>query len=245
MTPSHSTPQREKPEEIQTMFDAIAPTYDLLNHVLSFGLDIRWRRKAITLLAEKRGGSILDIAAGSGDVSFDLLRLQPRRVIGGDFSLNMLQVFNKKINETNQALPISLASCDALSLPFNDGSFDGTIVAFGIRNFADRLRSLQEMLRVLTPGGISVILELTQPQTPLISQCYSLYSRWGLPLVGKIISRSNSAYSYLPQSITNFPPREEFLALMNEAGFTETQALPLTFGVATIFSGRKKGPTRG
>ena len=245
MTPSHSTPQREQPKEIQKMFDAIAPTYDLLNHVLSFGLDIRWRRKAITLLSGKRGGTILDIAAGSGDVSFDLMNIQPQRVIGGDFSLNMLQVFDKKIEKVKPEHPISLVSCDALSLPFNDESFDGTIVAFGIRNFANRLQSLKEMLRVLTPGGISVILELTQPQTPFISQCYSLYSRWGLPLVGKIISRSNSAYSYLPQSITNFPPKDEFLSLMNEAGFVETKALPLTFGVATIFTGRKKNPMRG
>lgn len=240
----HSTPQREQPEEIRKMFDAIAPTYDLLNHVLSFGLDIRWRKKAITMLTDKRGGVILDIAAGSGDVSFDLMNINPCRVIGADFSLNMLQVFRKKLSDSNKAHPVSLVSCDALSLPFSKETFDGTIVAFGIRNFADRLRSLKEMLRVLKPNGISVILELSQPRTPVIAQCYSLYSKWGLPLVGKIISRSNSAYSYLPQSITNFPPREEFLSLMNEAGFVKTKALPLTFGAATIFTGRKQNTTR-
>ena len=229
----------KRPEEIQLMFNAIAPTYDLLNHLMSFGLDIRWRSRAIRLLNEKRRGIFLDIATGSGDVSFDLLKLQPQRIVAVDFAFNMLNVFQQKLSHRNHSCPINSVSCDALSLPFHDQTFDGTIVAFGIRNFANRLHALREMLRVLKPGGISVILELSNPTAPIISHLYAVYARWGLPLLGRMISRHNSAYRYLPNSITRFPEQDEFLSLMNRAGFSTTQALPLTFGAATIFMGRK------
>src|ERR1700690_2575820 len=152
--------RREKPEKIRSMFDAIAPTYDLLNHLLSFGMDIHWRKKAIALLKEKEGGTFLDIAAGSGDVSLALLSLKPQRIIGTDFASNMLNVFQQKLQKHENADCIELVSCDAHELPFCDQSFDATIVAFGIRNFADRLRALREMHRVLKPNGISLVLEL-------------------------------------------------------------------------------------
>lgn len=221
------------------MFNAIAPTYDILNHLMSFGLDIRWRRKAIRTLGEKRGGVFLDIAAGSGDVSLDLIELEPRRVVAADFASNMLTVFRHKLSLRNHSCAIDMVSCDALSLPFPKATFDGTIVAFGMRNFADRLRSLKEMLRVLKPGGISVILELSTPRAPLAAHFYTLYARWGLPLLGRIISKHNSAYQYLPESISLFPVQDEFLALMRAAGFSETTATTLTFGTATIFMGKK------
>ncbi len=223
------------------MFDAIAPTYDLLNHLLSFGLDLRWRRAAIRLLEEKRAGTFLDIAAGSGDLSFDLLRIKPRFIAGADFAFNMLNVFANKLRRRDADAPIGLVSCDALALPFRERTFDGTMVAFGIRNFASRLRSLHEMHRVLKPDGISIILELSRPSSPVISRVYELYSRWGLPLIGRIISRSHSAYTYLPASIASFPDVKEFLSLMIQAGFVRTDAIPLTFGVATIYIGRKSG----
>lgn len=232
---------RDKPQEIQGMFNEIAPTYDLLNHLLSFGLDMKWRRTACKLLTSKQRGVFLDIAAGSGDVSFDLLRLNPQAVIGADFALNMLAVFKKKLVSHGRQPPIRLVSCDALALPFRNECFDGTIVAFGIRNFANRLQSLQEMLRVLKPEGISIILELSRPSSSVVSRIYQSYSRWGLPLIGRIISTSDSAYSYLPASIAGFPDAHEFLSLMKTAGFIQTRAIPLTFGTATIYAGRKSG----
>jgi demethylmenaquinone methyltransferase/2-methoxy-6-polyprenyl-1,4-benzoquinol methylase len=232
-------PTRAKPEEIRNMFDSIAPTYDRLNHVLSFGLDILWRRKAIRLLQEKRGGAILDIATGSGDLALDALKLHPKMLVASDFAFNMLQVFRKKVEQKNvQTLPL-LVSCDALHLPFKPQSFDATMVAFGIRNFADRVQSLKEMHRVLKPNGMSLILELTSPTAPFIKQGYTIYAKGILPLIGKIISRHNSAYEYLPTSISNFPEQNEFVTQMMQSGFTEVHVHVLTFGVATIFIGRK------
>jgi demethylmenaquinone methyltransferase/2-methoxy-6-polyprenyl-1,4-benzoquinol methylase len=231
--------RREKPEQIRSMFDAIAPTYDALNHLLSFGMDIRWRKKAIALLKEKKGGTFLDIAAGSGDISLEILSLNPQRIVGTDFALNMLNVFRQKLTHIDKADRIELVSCDAHELPFNDQSFDATIVAFGIRNFADRLRALREMHRVLKPNGISIVLELSTPQTPFIEQLYYLYSRIGIPLFGKIISRHNAAYRYLPDSIAQFPDQQEFLSLLQQAGFHNANSYALTFGAATIYMGRK------
>ncbi len=231
--------RREEPEQIRSMFDAIAPTYDVLNHLLSFGMDIRWRKKAIELLQEKEGGTFLDIAAGSGDVSLELLSLNPRHIAGSDFAPNMLNVFRQKLAHIDKADRIELVSCDAHELPFADESFDATIVAFGIRNFADRLRALREMYRVLKPTGTSIILELSTPKTPVIKQLYYLYSRIGLPLFGKIISRHNAAYRYLPRSIAQFPDQQEFLSLLRQAGFHNAESFSLTFGAATIYCGRK------
>ena len=230
----------EHPEAIQQMFNAIAPRYDLLNHLLSFGLDIHWRRQTVGLLTEKRGGAILDIASGSGDLSLEVLRLQPRIVVSTDFAQTMLEAFQNKLGKRNNAQSIKLASCNALHLPFREQSFDATIVAFGIRNFADRLQSLREMMRVLKPGGISVLLELSAPRRPIVSQFYKLYSQIGLPLLGKIISRHREAYRYLPESIAIFPDEEEFQLLMSQAGFADIRAIPLSFGVATIYVGRKE-----
>ena len=227
------------PRSVQRMFNAIAPTYDLLNHILSFGLDIRWRKHAVRLLEEKRGGAFIDIAAGSGDLSLAAIGLSPSHLVATDFAESMLQVFQEKVRGHEYAHLIDLVVCDALALPFTDDSFDATMVAFGIRNFADRLRSLREMRRVLKPGGLSVILELSAPTTPVISQFYKLYSRVALPLLGKFVSRHNSAYAYLPESIALFPAEKEFCTLVEEAGFREIQATPLTFGVATLYVGRK------
>jgi demethylmenaquinone methyltransferase/2-methoxy-6-polyprenyl-1,4-benzoquinol methylase len=229
------------PSNIKAMFDAIATTYDVLNHLLSFGLDVRWRRRAVRLLAGMQHGRILDIAAGSGDFSFDAASIQPRQIVGVDFAINMLKVFKQKLRQraTDSSARFDLAACDALILPFRGGSFDVTMVAFGIRNFADRRASLREMRRVLRTDGVCLILELSQPTLPIVAHGYLLYNRIILPLIGRIISRHNGAYRYLPQSIAKFPKRSEFLAMVEESGFRDTRAIPLTFGVATIYLGRK------
>ena len=242
---TRTTPGREHPDEIRGMFNAIAPTYDVLNHLLSFGLDIRWRRKAISFLAGKRHGIFLDIAAGSGDVSLDLFALKPSLVVGADFAREMLRVFQQKLNKRSHVDTIGLVCCDAHELPFRDDTFDGTIVAFGIRNFSDRARSLREMHRVLRPGGLAVILELSQPTSPVVAQLYRFYGAVVLPLLGMIISRHTSAYKYLPSSIREFPPQSEFVELMRSAGFEDVRATALSFGAATIFVGTKPTPRLG
>jgi demethylmenaquinone methyltransferase/2-methoxy-6-polyprenyl-1,4-benzoquinol methylase len=239
MPTSHKQDSIFGPSEVKAMFNAIAPTYDLLNHLLSLGLDIRWRKKALRLLEEKRGGIFLDIAAGSGDLSTGALRLGPRVVVAADFAIRMLEVFRQKAVRLPERSVLSLVSCDAHHLPFPDGRFDVTMVAFGIRNFADRLGSLREMHRVLNKGGITMVLELTRPTAPVVKQLYGLYANLLLPLIGRIISRSNSAYRYLPESIAHFPEREDLLMAMTTAGFTGTEARALSFGIATIFIGRK------
>lgn len=234
-----ASPDRKIPASIREMFDRIAPTYDTLNHLLSFGMDIRWRRRAVHLLEEKQGGVFLDLAAGSGDVSIELLKLRPRQVVATDFAIGMLDVLRKKVEHANRSEMIRCAACDAHSLPFRDRTFDATIVAFGIRNFTNRLIALREMHRVLKSSGLAVILELSRPTRPIVKQCYSLYAGAFLPFVGKIISRHDSAYRYLPESIVAFPSADDFLSTMIKANFVNVQAEPLTFGAATIFIGRK------
>ncbi len=231
--------QRQSPDSIRSMFDSIAPTYDLLNHLLSAGLDIRWRKKAVRILAKREGGVFLDIAAGSGDVSFEMLCLRPQRIVGVDFAFNMLEIFRQKIDKRSDHLPIDVVSGDGLSLPFRDAMFDGTLIAFGIRNFSDRLQGLREMMRVLKPDGVSVILELSKPTLPVAAQLYTLYAGMLLPLVGRFVSRHNNAYRYLPESIRHFPQRDEFLELMRRAGFRDVRAIALSFGAAMIYAGRK------
>lgn len=221
------------------MFDDIAPTYDLLNHLLSFGLDIRWRRRAVRLLQPLAGATVLDIAAGSGDVSLAVLECRPRAVVAVDFADRMLEVFRKKLLDRGSSANVALVSADALHLPFVDRTFDATIVAFGIRNFADRNRSLREMRRVLKPLGQSAILELSAPSLPVASQLYEFYSSVALPTLGRIISRHSSAYRYLPASIAQFPGRSEFERQMNDAGFIDVRSRTLSLGAATIFLGRR------
>ena len=221
------------------MFDRIAPTYDLLNRLISFGLDSGWRRRAVAPFREFPGGAFIDIAAGSGDVSVEIARLGPRLTAGTDFSTEMLRIYGEKMGTKARGSPFVTAAADALSLPFRDRTFDGAITAFGIRNFADRPLALREMHRVLRPGGIVVVLELTVPRSRVARALHAVHSKALLPIAGRIISRDRTAYSYLPASIDGFPTPPEFLAMMENAGFAGTAATPLTFGAATIFLGRK------
>jgi len=229
--------QRIDPKSIQRMFDAIAPTYDFLNHLISFGLDVRWRKRAISFLKEKRSGNFLDIAAGSGDMIIELLKLQPKSIVSTDFSLNMINVLKQKLNRISSGCPIHILSCDAHYLPFQTSTFDGAVVAFGIRNFLDKGKALREMFRVLKPGGIAIILELTVPRKIIVRHLYQFYTKTLLPLIGRIISNHNTAYSYLPESIKSFPEQREFLDMMRISGFHKATAHELTFGTATIFLG--------
>lgn len=223
----------------QTMFNKIATTYDIINHIISFGQDIKWREKAIHLIQNKQGGLVLDIAAGSCDFTIAALALKPTRIISSDFASQMLTIGRKKINKKNIKHLIEFILCDALQLPFKDEVFDVTLVAFGIRNFKDRLKSLNEMYRVLKPDGITVILELTTPKAPWFALLFKFYVKKILPFIGKLISSHNYAYKYLPESVAEFPSEKDFVSLIKVSGFSEVQTVPLTFGVATIFLGRK------
>jgi demethylmenaquinone methyltransferase/2-methoxy-6-polyprenyl-1,4-benzoquinol methylase len=236
--------RQKEPATVQRMFNAIAPRYDVLNHLLSFGFDIAWRKKAVKLISEKRNGAVLDLAAGSGDFSLEAKAINPSFIVAADFATNMYDVFRKKCEGMSPDGVIHFVACDALTLPFRPESFDVVMVAFGIRNFADRPAALREMNRVLRPNGIVLILELTKPKKPVISKLYTIYSKFIMPVLGKIISRHGTAYSYLPQSIGEFPENDKFASLLTEAGFKEVNIRPLSFSVAAIFTGRKISMTK-
>ncbi len=214
------------------MFGEIAPTYDLLNHLLSAGQDIRWRRRAIARLCPRAGGRVLDLCCGTGDSTREVLRQQPRcEVVGADFSLPMLEVARHK------ELP-DLACADALRLPFGDGTFDATMAAFGARNFADTRAGLAEMFRVTKAGGRLMILEFMRPTSRALSRGAGNVL---LAPLGRLISGHGSAYKYLPQSIDGFTTRAEFEDLLREVGWRDVRLFDHALGVATSFLAVKRG----
>ena len=235
-------PTGEKPgkrEQVEVMFNAIAPRYDLLNRVLSFGIDRRWRLAAVRALGTESAGRILDVATGTGDLAFEILRLHPTEVIGLDISEVMLAVAREKAVRRGVSDCVSFARGDAEDMPFEDSMFDSVLVAFGVRNFQDLGRGLEEIRRVLRPGGRLIVLEFSQPKSRMFTFVYLLYTRFVLPLVGRTLSRVRGAYSYLPESIRVFPHGDEFLARMRTAGFTDLSARTLTLGVASLYIGRE------
>ncbi len=223
----------QKKEYIQTMFAAISRRYDFLNHFLSLGRDRYWRRFAVSKLPQ---GLILDVCSGTGDVALEVSNKS--HVIASDFCEEMLQLCTQKIEKHN-IKNIHCIQNDAESLPFRDGTFNGAIVAFGIRNVADIKKTLSEMHRVVRKGGKVVILEFSQPQNRVFSSIYYLYFKKILPVVGAVISKKSGAYSYLPSSVMAFPKRDEFVQLMEESAIKDVKFYDLTFGIVTVFSGVK------
>ena len=219
------------------MFNAIASRYDLLNRVLSFGIDRRWRGSAVRAL---RGGpveEILDVATGTGDLALEILRMNPRRVVGVDISEEMLSVARSKARRKGADKRVVFQHGDAEALPFEDGAFDAALVAFGVRNFQNLSRGLSELCRVVRPGGRVVVLEFSRPKYAAVRAVYGWYNSVVLPRVGQMISRVQGAYTYLPESIRVFPSGEAFLSCMREAGFARLRAQPLTLGVASLYVG--------
>ncbi|MEX1139311.1 MAG: bifunctional demethylmenaquinone methyltransferase/2-methoxy-6-polyprenyl-1,4-benzoquinol methylase UbiE [Bacteroidota bacterium] len=227
------------PKYVRGLFDRIAPRYDLLNHLLSSGIDVLWRRKTIGLLCPHRPSNVLDVATGTGDLAFEAVRqLHPHHVIGIDVAPAMLDIGRAKAVKKGFR-SVEFAEGPAEALPFETDSFDALTVGFGVRNFSDLSKGLSEMYRVLRPGSPVIVLEFSRPRSFPVQQLYSLYSKTLLPAVGGFISRDREAYEYLPGTIREFPDGNDFLALLRTAGFHSLKHYPLTFGIATIYYGIK------
>lgn len=230
----------EKGRAIRQMFDEIAPRYDLLNRLLSFGVDRRWRRVAVRQLTIPSGGRVLDVATGTGDVALEIARqTDPTvRIVGADFTQGMLVRGREKVAASPYRDRIELVNAPCEAIPHPEGTFDGATIAFGIRNVVDRERGLREMTRVLKPGGRVVVLEFATPRSWLFRKVYLCYFHQLLPRVGGLLSR-RSAYQYLPESVQEFPDRETFLKMMGEAGLTALRHIDLTGGIAVVYVGTK------
>ncbi len=237
---SRETGSRRK-AGVEAMFDRIAGRYDLLNHLLSGGTDILWRRRAVRELRLRPGGVYLDLAAGTGDYAFTMLRREPGcRVLAVDLSLGMLAKLGEKTRAAQQTGQISRIRGDGERLPFKPGSLDGLAIGYGIRNFPDKRQALLECGRVLKPGGRLAILELAGIPNPLLRSLFGLYFRFVLPMVGRLVSGDSMAYRYLPASVEQFPGRGPFLAWMREAGFIDARAAELSGGISTLFLGTRE-----
>ncbi len=228
-----------KREQIAEMFDNVSPKYDFLNHLLSAGIDIYWRKRAIKLLQKEKPQTILDIATGTGDFAIEALKLHPKKIIGIDISEGMLAVGREKIQKIGMENVIELRKGDSAHLPLETDSFDAVIASFGVRNFENLLEGLSDMCRVMKPGGTCVVLEFSKPKTFPFKQLYNFYFRYILPIVGRMVSKDSSAYTYLPESVQAFPDGNDFLKIYEQAGFKDTKCIPLTFGICSIYVGKK------
>jgi demethylmenaquinone methyltransferase/2-methoxy-6-polyprenyl-1,4-benzoquinol methylase len=238
-----SNPPDKAPDRIAGMFDAIAPRYDLLNHLLSAGIDRRWRARAIASLGLTGRETVIDVCTGTADVALEARRRGAARVLGVDFAGAMLALGLRKVRAISDDR-IVLVRGDAMRLPSPAGSADAATVAFGIRNVQDAAIACTELARVLRPGGRLAILEFGMPRLPGVSALYRWYFSRVLPFIGRRISGHTAAYSYLPASVGTFPPPAEFMALLRRAGFSDVRAVPLTFGIVYLYTGVKGGGRR-
>ena len=247
---------------VRSMFNNIAPTYDKLNHILSLNIDKIWRKKAVKRIVKnlknsesenlktnsqilrfsdsqiQENSQVLDVACGTADSTIALAKAGVPRVVGVDISEGMLKVGVKKIEELKLNSTITLKVEDCENLSFNDNTFDAAFIAFGIRNFEDKKKGLKELHRVLKPNGLLLILELSVPQNKILLSLYKLYFLHILPFIGKKISGDNKAYTYLPQSVMNFPKPKDFLQTMEECGFKDVRQKALTFGLCRMYEGK-------
>lgn len=225
---------------VRSLFDSIAYRYDLLNHLLSGGIDFYWRRRAVEHLKDIKPKRILDVATGTADFAIATLRLKPQEVVGVDIAEEMLKLGRAKLRKKKLDATITLHTGEAEKLQFETSSFDAVIVAFGARNFEDLEKGLHEMHRVLRPGGHIVVLEFSKPGRFPLKQLYFFYFKNVLPFIGRLVSKSDEAYSYLPDTVMKFPEGEAFLQILQKARFVKCVEERLTFGIATVYVGTKR-----
>ena len=231
-----------KKRQVSRMFNHIAPYYDFLNHLLSLGIDIQWRKRAIKELPQGAGLHILDVATGTADLALEIHRqLKPEKIYGVDISRDMLDIGRAKIREKGWQGIIELQDGDSENLHFERDTFDAVTVAFGVRNFENLEAGLAEMFRVLKPGGRIVVLEFSKPRVFPFRQIFNAYFKYLLPLIGRLTSKDPRAYHYLFESVQAFPDGAAFLQVLGQAGFQKTKCIPLTLGVCSIYVGIKSG----
>jgi len=231
--------EQNKKGQVEEMFDNISPKYDLLNHLLSVNIDKLWRRRTIKKLKLHSPKRILDIATGTGDFALEATKIAEVEIVGIDISEGMLRVARQKIKKKQLDQQVSLQKADSEDLPFEDATFDAAIVGFGVRNFENLKKGLAEILRVIKPGGTFYVLEFSKPQQVPFKQVYRFYFKQILPFVGRLISKDKSAYTYLPESVDEFPDGDNFLAILAEVGFTGSICYRQTFGIASIYEAHK------
>jgi len=238
VTPYKDSEQQKK-QQVEQMFDNIAPKYDFLNHFLSLGIDKVWRKKAIRILSEYRSENLLDVATGTGDFAVAASKLKPNKIIGFDISEQMLAVGRTKVKRLGLDQMIEFRKGDSEAMPFQNEQFDAITVAFGVRNFENLEGGLLEFHRVLKPEGVVIILEFSKPKHFPMKQFYLFYFFRILPFIGRMVSKDSSAYSYLPESVMAFPDDQKFLSVLQKIGFSRTKQKRLTFGIATIYIAQK------
>ncbi|VAW10782.1 Demethylmenaquinone methyltransferase [hydrothermal vent metagenome] len=228
-----------KKEQVTKMFDAISTNYDGLNRVISFGIDIKWRKRVVAILKTKKPVTILDIATGTGDLAINLVETGAEKIVGLDISSGMLEVGKNKVAKKNLENIIEMVVGDSEDLPFQEDSFDAVTVAFGVRNFETLNKGLEEIYRVLKPNGTFVVLETSVPAKTPYKQGYRFYTKYILPTIGKIFSKDRSAYAYLSESAAVFSHGEGFNNILRKIGFIDVADKPQTFGVASIYIATK------
>jgi demethylmenaquinone methyltransferase/2-methoxy-6-polyprenyl-1,4-benzoquinol methylase len=232
--------EERKARQVEEMFDSIAPAYDFMNRAMTLGIDRWWRRVAVKMVKRSNPRRILDVATGTGDFAIGLYdKIHPQQVVGIDLSQGMLDVARRKVEKRGLQDAITLQQGDCLAMPFKDGEFDAVTVAFGVRNFEHLLQGYQQMHRVLAPGGMLCVVELSTPRNRVMRWFYDLYTLHIIPWFGALKSHDKSAYRYLPQSIAAVPQGEDMLAIMREAGFKECKVKRMTFGTCSIYTGKR------
>ena len=228
-----------KKEQVTQMFDTISENYDGLNRVISFGIDIKWRKRVVAILKKKKPEMLLDIATGTGDLAINLVQTGAKKIVGLDISPGMLEVGKKKVLAKQMEKTIEMIEGDSENLPFEDNTFDAVTVAFGVRNFETLEKGLSEIYRVLKPTGTFVVLETSVPTKTPYKQGYHFYTKNILPRIGKLFSKDDSAYAYLSESASVFPHGENFNNILRKIGFIDVVNKPQTFGVASIYVATK------